>query len=359
MGGRDMMRTLFLTLPIEASGAPATRPWWLVVDGAVVKSGSDAGWIEEAVEATLVAIADPSRTRLIAIPEEARGNPQLTTKSLIETRSSALGADPHVVAGEEAIALVDRGAMTRWIDWATQQGATIDRLVPLAGLLPYAANWHRALVGDWAVLAKGRTVALDEPGLGEALTGGEPVEPWTASEVEEWLVNAATAPPYDFLGGRKRRRSVPLDRSVIKRMAAIAATVLLLLALAPLVELVRWNNEAARLDEDSAAMASEALGRPVTAEEAEGALRSERVSPNATPATMLAALTQAMQVAPSVRASRIDYGTGRLSVELVAPQPQALQQVVDALQRANWRLAAQPAVQDGGQARILLDMEAW
>lgn len=356
MGGWHMTRMLLLTLPTDAPGNPASRPWWLVDDGVVVKSGRDAAWTTE-TDATLIGIADPAASRLVSIPEEARGNPQLTTKALIETRSAALGKDPHVVAGEEAIALVDRNALGQWQAWASEHGAAFDHIVPLAGLMPFAAQWNRATVGDWQVLAKGRQVTLDEPGLTDALTAGETVETWTASEVELWLTSASAQ--YDFLGGRKRRRAIPLDGSVLKRMGVIAAVVLLLVALAPIVELVRWNSAAADLDEESAAMASEALGRPVTAEEAEGALRSERVSPNASPATMLAALTQAMDGNPSVRASRIDYAGGRLSVELNAADPMAIQQVVDALQRSNWRLAAQPASQNGGQARVVLDIEAW
>ena len=355
MGGRHMTRMLLLTLPTDAPGSSASRPWWLVDEGMVVKSGRDAAWTLE-TDATLIGIADPAASRLVSIPEEARGNPQLTTKALIEIRSAALGEDPHVVAGEEAIALVDRNALGRWQAWASEHGAVFDHIVPLAGLMPFAAQWHRVSVGDWQVLAKGRQVTLDEPGISEALTAGEAVETWAASDVEAWL--AAASAQYDFLGGRKRRRAIPLDRSVLKRMGVIAAVVLLLVALAPIVELVRWNSAASRLDAESAAMASEALGRPVTAEEAEGALRSERVSPNASPATMLAALTQAMDRVPTVRATRIDYGAGRLSVELVAADPVAIQQVVDALQRSHWRLSAQPA-QNGGQARVVLDMEAW
>lgn len=358
MGGRDMTRTILLTLPNDVS-ADAGRPWWLVVDGAIVNAGHDAAWIGEVGDATVMGIAGPSIARLIAIPEEARGNPQLTTKSLIEIRSAALGADPHVVAGEEAIALVDRAEIERWQAWAAAHDATLDRIIPVAGMLPFAETWHRIELGDWNILAKGRQVVLDEPGLATALTRDAAIEHWTASDLDEWLVATAAAPRYDFLGGRKKRRALPLDRTVFKRMGAIVLTILILLALAPIVELVRWNTAASELDEESAAMASEALGRPVTAEEAEGALRTERISPDASPATMLVALTQAMQADPAVRASRIDYASGRLTVELVAPQAQSIQRVIDALQRANWRLAAQPAAQDGTQARVLLDMEAW
>lgn len=351
-GGLLKMNTLFLALPTDPRAAPAATHWWLVGDDGVLLHGADEGWLGRTEGARTVGIADPAATRLEPIPADALGNPQLTGKALIERRAAALG-EARVVAGDTDFAIVDVAMLADWQDWAARSGSPLDHVVPIAALLPRDETWHRYRLGDWMVLANGHRVLFDEPAIAPLVTVGEPV-----AEVpgHDWLVVAAGAPLLDL--APRRRQAWTLDPGHWRRLGWLAAALGLILILMPLVETIRWNSAASDLDEESAALASQALGRDVTAEEAEGALRLERVTPQGSAGAMLAALTDAMEAQPDVRAQSIDYANGRLSVALTASDPAGLQAVADILQRAGWRIAVQQTGSPSATT-ILLDMEAF
>lgn len=348
-----MTETLFLALPMDPERADAARAWWLVGDE-LIASGNDAGWRERTAGARVVGIADPAHARLVPLAEDARGNPQLAGKALIEARRDALGDDVIAVRSDDWIALGDRELVDSWKDWAQRHDASLDAIVPLASLLPHPDGWHRMVFGNWTILFSRHRAIPDEAALASAVVGDEPVTDWEG-DAAALLVSAARRLPASLLPRARRRWSV--DRARLRLMGMLAGALLVALLAMPIVEMLRWNGAADRLDAQSVATASRALGRDVTIEEAEGAMRAERVMPHASAGAMLAALTQAMSAEPTVTARTIDYSRGRLTVALTAPDPQALQRLADLLQRQGWRLAVQQTGAASGN-EILLDMDA-
>lgn len=348
-----MTSTVFLLLPADPASAGRSAAWWRIDDDQMVDSGEDDGW-SAFVDARLVGIAPAEATRLSPLPPDAVGNPQLTGKALIEARVAALG-EATAVACPRGILVTDAGNVAAWDGWATRHARPLDAIVPLAALLPATYAWHRFTLPGGAVLSHGTRILPDEPALAAHLVAGEDVTDWEEGRFADWLVAATRALPVDLLGKRRRRWSLERDR--LKPLGILALVLLVALLAMPLVELVRWNAAASSLDKDSVALASRALGRDVGIDEAEGALRAERVAPQAAAGAMLAALTEAMQAEPNITARSIDYTRGRLSVALSAPDPAALQRLANLLQRRGWRLAVQQTGSPSGN-EIMLDMEA-
>ncbi|WP_265569468.1 type II secretion system protein GspL [Sphingomicrobium nitratireducens] len=359
------MRILFVTLPRRPSEAEAVRPWWLVADGRLVASGNDSGWLPRAVErgeagpTSVVGIADPGAVRLSPLDAEAT-TPQMRGKAAIDARREALGGleANHAVAGGTHVAVVARDRMQDWLDWAARCGVGLDHIVPAASLLPQDGTWRDLSLGDWQMSANEHVAILDEPALAATLRGDAPVERLDQAAVDALIAGSAFPLPLDLRSGPfARRRSWRPDLSRLREFAILGGVIVLLALAIPIAEIAKWSFAADALDEEAADIASASLGRPVTIDEAEAALRSEGGAQAGGPA-LFGALYAAMESENIVRASQLSYANGTVSARLTAPDMAAIQRLLDRLQRDGWQVAARPGPSSNGQASVDLDLGA-
>lgn len=352
------MNHLVILLPDDTLDHDASCAWWSARDGALVTKGHDAGWIERIEEDTVltaVARAGEVRTRLA----DGLEDPQARAAARLAMAENAIGGAEslHSAAGEKptsdgrhALALVDRARMDMWLDWTAAHGAHPRQIIPASLLLPADGNWHEARIGDHHIVGRDALAFEDDAAMTQALVGDDFVDTIDPGQLDDRIVREAMEPTLDLRQGDYAwKQGWRPEKSLLRQVVVLAALIALVAIATPLVQIVRLNNAAAELDRQSAAMASEALGREVTALDAQGALLARSVPGNAGDA--MAALIAQVESSSlvSIETIGIDNG-GTLTSTLVAADANAANAVLIGLQRAGWSVTAgnRPS-QDGRQ----------
>nr|WP_279614786.1 type II secretion system protein GspL [Sphingomicrobium astaxanthinifaciens] len=352
-------------MPADAE-APAETAWWEVADGRLVAQGHDSGWLprspDRAAEpVTIIGLVGADAVRTERRDPASLATAQARTAARLEAEGGALGSDPHAATSAAGwIAVTDAARMQAWLAWAEVQGIGLDHIVPAACLLPRDGGWHAARFGSHALLARDGVALPDDEALVAALVGDAPFGRVAPDALDNAIAGLASALPVDLRQGRfaRARRWAPDPRRL--REFALLLLFIMLAALAiPIAKAVKWEAQARALDRDTAALATAALGRPVEATAAETELRAALGSGAAgtNAAQMVASLFAAMQSAPSVEATMIDWGAGgRLDARLVAGDAGALNAVLLMLQQRGWSVTATPVAGGDGRAAIDLSM---
>ena len=365
------MTRLLLLLPERPHANVAAAWWWRVDHGAVVASGGDDAWVRQASEpgTEVIGLAPAAAVRLVITSAQGETDRQAAAVAAASAREASLAeADTlHAVAvvqgeGETRralTALVAAEAMEQWLGWARAFGIELRAIVPSLLLLPDTEEWTDLRLGTEHLVGRGELRFPYEPALADALIGEAGVRQVSGEELENALVRLAEAPPLDLRQGRfGARTSWRMEPRRLRELLLLAACIPLLALLAALVTIVRLDRDSARLDRETAEVASAALGRPVTAEAALAELNVQAARTGGAGGSLsapLAALYQQMQSEPSVTATALGWrGDGTLSTTLAATRPEDINRLLLGLQRNGYKVTAVPRT--GTDGRQLADI---
>ena len=368
-----MSDVLILLLPEVCDPADASAHWWHLSAGLVVAEGSDVGWKTLAVPLTgatgmpLIALAPVAPVRLDW--PEPQGETERQRLGVARAGSLRGGmADTetlHAVADmvEErlATAVVANGTIVEWLDWLALHDADPIAIVPAGLVAPWSEQWVAADLGRERMLARAGLVAPDEPALREMLVEpGLEVTQLAPTEIGARLAWLSQALPLNLRSGRfARRRVLLLDWRRVRELAALALLIPLLGLGIGLIMLARLDRDSARLEAETARLASGAIGQQVTAAAAAGALDTEiGATPGAagSPFAPLTALYQQLQQIPGVTAVSVAYRPdGTLAASLSATRVEDLNRLLLGLQRLGYRVTA-PTPRQGSSGQIIVDL---
>lgn len=360
-----MSDTILFALPEAPDPERSDTHWWHVVDGELVSAGRGDEWLTFADRRRkLIGIAPAAQVRLSFVekPSSARTSRQAEAVARVAAVNSSLGGDETLHSasaiaedGSIVTAVANRDSMTAWLDWARGHGADPNRVVPAGAILPLSDRWRAATFGDEHVVGRRGAIFPNEPELAVQLIGESKVETLDDEQVRSALIHAAEEPLLDLrIGPFARRRHVAIEGRRVRELAILAALIPLIILAWAIVLIVKIERSTSRLDSDSLALASAALGKPVTLETAESEL-AQRVGGSAYGGLMapLTVVYQALQPEQNVSATSISYASdGTLSVTLAAPTVDAVNRVLLSVQRSGYRVTAVPRQSPDGRSIV-------
>jgi general secretion pathway protein L len=364
-----MPNCIIVALPEAAAGASADAHWWRVVDGRVDTDRLDASWTALSAEGTcrLVGLAPAAAVHLLFDDTDRTGSTpsQAVAVARFEALESSLGDAEtlHAVSaqvppgGQIVTAVVANSMMLEWVDWARAAGAELDQIVAFAIHLPLDERWSSIAIGNDHIMARRGLVIPNDPALAEVLVGSEQVELVDAEVVRSALLAIAERPLLDLRTGRfARKRRLAIDRDRIRELVLLACVVPLVTLLWAVVSIVKLNSATDELNALTVELASAALGRPVTLENAEAEL-AQRGGGGPGLSAPLAALYQALQSEAAVTSTQIGYGSGgTFSATLAAPSHNDINRLLLTLQRNGYRVTAVPRQSPDGRTMVDLTM---
>jgi general secretion pathway protein L len=360
-----MADTLLFALPEAPDRGRRDTHWWHVVDGELVSAGSGDEWLNFASRRRkLIGIAPATQVRLSFCekPSSAATNRQAEAVARVAAVNSSLGNDETLHSasavaedGRIVTAVTEKIAMAAWLDWAKTLGAEPNTVIPAGALLPLSDRWTAATFGEDHVIGRHGAVLPDEPDLTGAIVGDAKVEALNDEEVRSALAHAAEAPLIDLRTRRfARRRHIAIEGNRVRELTIIAGLIPLVLLAWALVAIFKLERSTDRLDAETVSVASAALGRPVTIENAESEL-AQRTGGSAFGGLLppLTATYQALQPEQSVSLTTLSYAPdGTLSVTFAAPTPKEVNRVLLALQRNGYRVTAVPRQSPDGRSVV-------
>lgn len=265
-------RALLLFL---SDGIAPPQGWLRLADGVVVARGGedtvppipeDGGEEPEAI--ILVVPGTDVAIHWIELPSLAPAQALAAAKLMVADVAAEPADRLHVALGPpdddgaRAMALVSSARMALWLAQAQALGLDPDSVIPETLLLsppPEGARvWARGPVS--VVRAPGVALAA-EPDLARLAVPGEPVAIDDAA-FEAGLADALATLPVDLRQGAfARKRQWKFDWSLARRLAKIAAGILVATLLIQIVLIVRYNLDAERLEREITGIARTALPR--------------------------------------------------------------------------------------------------
>ena len=367
-----MSDLLLLLLPSVIDPADASACWWRLSGDAIVADGTDAEWralaapVNGAPGLPLIALAPVALARLDWPEPQGETERQRlgVARAAAIQQGMAEAATLHAVAGmvedRLAVATVANGSMIEWLDWLSGHGGDPLAILPAGLLAPWSETWVSASIGPERMIACAGLVAPDEPGLRDALIEtDEQVDELRPAELEQRLAWMAQALPLNLHTGRfARRRLLVLDWRRLRELAALALLIPLLGLVMGLILLLRLDGESARLEAETARLASAAIGQQVTAAAAAGALDTRiGATPGAagSPFPPLTALYQQLQQSSGVTAVSVTYRPdGTLAASLAATRVEDINRLLLALQRLGYRVTA--TTRAGASGQMIADL---
>lgn len=356
---------LIVIVPERADTAPH---WLRVIDGAVVQTGDGANWLGACGLAALpddcaVLLVTPAAlttlhwtlhpdlpvrqgravARLAALREASMPADQL----FAAVDANADPAVPHLVG------ITSRADVVHWLLWAQHHGLDPDIILPTSLLLPVPdSGFVRATIAGETVL-RGADIVL--PGdLAPVLTGDAPIADLSPGDVEALMIAALAYPPLDLRQGEFAKRvSREWDRAIARRIAILAALVLLVGLLISLTVIVKQNMAANKLDAQSLALARQVLPQASDAAAAEAEMDRMLAARGAGGHAFtgpVAALMSAMQTTPGVTLMALSRdATGMVSATLAGVRAEDINAVLLALQAAGYTITATSSADPSGR----------
>lgn len=346
---------LLVTLPLTDDAEPHV---WAIVGDDIIGEGSYT-----ALQAD-IDLTDPADVQVIGIVSATQSSLRMAeTKGLeprqelavarIDAQQAALGS-VHVASawsadGRVLVATADSAAVERGLTRLSALGFWPSAVVPATALVspPDGEVWHVSLAGD-AFLRSASMACPDEAALRLALFGSaQPVVP-DGKKLAEALAAFSRNPEPNFLEGRQQKRQggLALDPNQwlwLKRLALLACLLLLASGIAYWAKLqlaISQENEAAL----TAAQKIDPTITDIAQADArlEAALAGKGVGGGR--ASMLAAIIwQSARSTDNVTLNDLRVGKdGMLSATLAAPDANAANAVLLAIQRAGYTITATP-----------------
>lgn len=361
-----MKHDYVIVLPRESETPPV---WYRVANDHIVRRGRGTEWLPpealnqpEASVGRAVIVLPPHMTTLHWIACPGMTPKQSAAAARLMALEASIGeGDLHaaVAANDDpeaphVVAVTSRSAMAHWAEWAASHGIAQASFVPSAMLLPQPDDgFVRAPIGGVDVV-RGRDSAFDgaEPHA-QLIIGDEQVTRLPPENVDEAILRAVNAPPIDLRQGEFAPRAPAMfDRARLRRITIMIGFILLASLIISLLQIVRLNTEAARLDEQTVALAQSVDPSVSDAESADmrtTVLLASRGGRGGF-SGMMAGVLSAMQANPNVTLIGINQGAdGALRVQLSASDSNQINDVLIAIQEAGWRIGANAVQQRGAQ----------
>ncbi len=317
-----MSATNLLFLP---PGEGGDYRWMRIEDERIAASGE--GLPQGDGEVIAVAPADAVSLHWADIPARSTAQAAAAARLLAAEVSAAPMDELHVAVGEDEdggrpIGIVNRGAMAGWLAQLGAAGVDPVAVVPAPLLLPRPDEGY--VRGDLAGqgVVRGRSSGFaDEPGFTEIVTGEAPLADLDADGIEAALGVVAAVPALDLRQGPfARRRGFTIDWRLVKRLAWLGLTIIVV-TLA--IDLVKWTKYSFAADATEAKIeqvARTALPRGETLVDADRQL-TERLSAVRGPgqgfSRTAAAIFAAVRGVPGTELTALDFqpsGDVRLGV---------------------------------------------
>ena len=356
MGRGPVTTLLFLS-------GPEAPPRWLHVEGGAVRAQGEGVPPADTGPVIAVAPADAVTLHWAALPD--RSLAQATAAARLVVADASAGGGLHVAVGDDGgaerpIAVVAADAMAGWLEALAGEGVDPAAIVPAPLLLPRPeTGWVRAELPGGGVVRGSTSAWADEARLTALVTGGEEPRALTRDEVDAGLVAATQAPVLDLRQGpfaRRRRRGI--DGALVRRLALLAAAVLLVSLLIDLTRIAKYSFAADALERQAGLLAATGLPRGETVTDADRQL-AERLGAVRGPGLgftgMAAAVFGAVRATPGTEVTALDFGpTGDLRLSVAAARESLPTDLKRAIERAGFTVTA--GVFTAANGRVTGDM---
>lgn len=265
-------------------------------------------------------------------------------------------ADMHVAVGPErpdsalrAVALAPALAMAGWIGRLQAEGLDPDFILPEPLLLPVPdegfVRYDRGPLPLWR--AQGDAFSA-EPELAELVIRGAPVRVLDHVGFEGHLAAALAALPVNLRQGAfAKRRRWKIEWPLVRRIAGLAATLLLITLLLQVLTIFRYTFEADRIEAEARALARTA--GPVASVEAAG--------PGY--AALASALFGALNGIPNAELTAMIFDqSGTLRATVGADSPATLESLRQRLEASGFTAVLGPPRSGGGRPTAELTVRA-
>lgn len=315
--------TTLLFLP---SGALGYR-WMTLDDDGVVAEGEGVPPLGPDDRVVAVAPADAVTLHWAELPDRSAAQAVAAARLLVAEASATPLAELHVAVGDEGdanrpIGVVGAASMRAWLGALADTGVDPCALIPAPMLLPRPAEGYcRARPAGEAVVRGVSAGFADEARLTELVTGGAEPDEIARDDLAAALIASVAAPALDLRQGAfARRRQVAIDWRLVRRLALLAATILLVTLAIDLVRIARYSVGADRLTARADALGATVLppGETVTDVDRQLAERLSAVrGPGLGYTNAAAAVYDVVRQQPGIELTGIDFspnGSLRLSV---------------------------------------------
>jgi general secretion pathway protein L len=330
---------------------------WLALEDGRVTAGGD-GLPPGGAPVVAVAPADAVTLHWAELPARSPAQARAAARLVTAEASAAPGDELHVAVGEEgdgerAVAVVASGAIAGWLMRLAADGIDPDAVVPAPLLLPRPEEgFVRADLAGQAVV-RGRTSGFaDEARLTELVTGDATPATVPRDALEVAIAAAVARPPLDLRQGPfARRRRFAIDWRLVRRLARLAAAIVLVTLVIQVARLVRLDMAADAAEAEADALARTALPATEQAGDADRQLAA-RLSglrgPGEGFTRTAAAAFQAVRAVPGSEVRALSFtDAGALRLQVATETEGQANALVGAVERAGFRVVPSTFTQAG------------
>ncbi len=256
-----MTDALILILPSE----PASPINWVRADdGAIVGTGPD--FAGEEADCEVIALTPAACTGLdwITLPGLPQAQRDGAARDMLADRLIA-PSTLHLVTGEaeneaglRPVAWVEEALVKGWLARLAALGVVPNALVPAQlAILPPSAGLVAAQIGDEMIIRAPNAVWLSDPALDDALFGGATPMVQTERQRDAGWLRLIETPGLNLISGRfAPKRNWSLGAGTERRLALLAAALVGVSLLLPVVQNWQTNRAAEKLEVETAQAAS-------------------------------------------------------------------------------------------------------
>jgi len=350
---------------ILLAGEGGLESWLRLVDGEVVERASGSEPLRLDAEDRLVAIAPGDSVTLRWLDLEAGLTPAqaaAAARLLLADQSAEPIGELHVAIGREVpeepgrcVALVSAAAMADWLDRCAAAGLEPAVIVPEPLLLPVPNDGLVRYDRGALSLFRGEAEAFAmEADTAELVVAGRRVTAIDSSLLEPGLAALAGDPLLDLRQGPfARRRQLRLDPALLRRLAMLAAALLLVTLAIQVAAILRYTLGADALEAETRQVAAHALPRNPGVTNPSGELADRLVELRGGGAgydATAAALFAAVKAIPNVELNGLSFSTdGSLRATLAADNQAVLDDVARRVEASGFATELGPPRNGGGR----------
>ncbi|HEX8571566.1 MAG TPA: type II secretion system protein GspL [Allosphingosinicella sp.] len=341
--------------------------WLRLAAGEVVARGGGLEGSEAYRSAPVVAVApgDEVTLRWLDLPGGLSAAQAAGAARLMAADFSAQPVDQlHVAAGREAgengtrcVGLVPLETMRTWLASAEAAGFDPDRIVPETLLLPAPEEGFATSDAGELRLYRGREEAFAaEPELGDLLLAGRPAAAVEPEAFEAGLAEALEQAPLDLRQGPfSRRRDWRVAPARVRRLALLAAALILVSLAVQVVAIARYGFAADAAEAEARRVAAAALPRNAGIADPEAELSrrlAELRGGGAGFGATVGALFEAVKATPNIELTALAFAPdGILRATAQADSPAAIEALRQRVEASGFAAEA-GAPRTGGGRRV-------
>jgi general secretion pathway protein L len=354
MGRADVTTLLFLP-----SGDRPYR-WMTLADDRVAGEGEGLPAIDVEEPVIAVAPADAVTLHWAELPDRSAAQAVAAARLVVAEASATPLGELHVAVGDEGdanrpIGVVAAGSMREWLAGLARSGVDPVAMIPAPMLLPRPQDGYiRARPAGEGVVRGPAMGFADEARLTELVTGGVEPEDLDRDALTRALLASAAMPSLDLRQGMfARRRRIGIDWALVRRLAALAGTILLVTLAIDLVRIAKYSFGADAVAARADALGATGLPRGETVTDIDRQL-DERVSavrgPGVGFTTTAAAVYATVRTVPGVELTGIDFSpNGSMRLSVTAERESLPTDLKRALERAGFDVTASTFTSAGGR----------